>query len=216
MAKPLDILIVERLGTIKMLSVKDFKLEELYKKCGFKKQEDFIKQTEWNVKHDDKKYTIQVYAKTEGRANSENKYEFPPPIDKVLFYGSCAIIAFENEHNVNVNLSVAIWNKVYQTLMGGFHDLSKCAKEDEDEEDELKHVAREKKTKEGYLKDHFVVDNDNSTEECSPSTHESSLSETNEEEEEDEDDDEIELESLRSELSEESYDYEDALVGDNE
>ena len=43
---------------------KDFKLEELYKKCGFKKSQDFMKQTEWNVKYDGKKYLIQVLAKT--------------------------------------------------------------------------------------------------------------------------------------------------------
>ena len=81
MTQPLDIIIVERLGSLKQLSIKDFKLEELYKKCGFKKAEDFAKQTEWNVKYDGKKYFIQVFAKTEGRANSENKYDFPPPID---------------------------------------------------------------------------------------------------------------------------------------
>ena len=51
-----------------------------------------MKQTEWNVKYDSKKYLIQVFAKTDGRANSENKYDFPPPIDTKLFYGSCAIV----------------------------------------------------------------------------------------------------------------------------
>ena len=45
-------------------------------------------ETEWNVKCDSKKYFIEVYAKTEGRTNSENKYDFPPPIDNALFFGS--------------------------------------------------------------------------------------------------------------------------------
>ena len=65
MSQPLNIIIVERTGTLKMLAIKDFKEEELFKKCGFKKAEDFLKQTEWNVKYDSKKYYIQFFAKTD-------------------------------------------------------------------------------------------------------------------------------------------------------
>jgi hypothetical protein len=43
MSQPLTIIIVEKVGTLKALSIKDFKVEELYKKCGFKKGEDFLK-----------------------------------------------------------------------------------------------------------------------------------------------------------------------------
>ena len=38
MSMPLDIIIVERLGSLKLLSIKDFKQEELFKKCGFKEE----------------------------------------------------------------------------------------------------------------------------------------------------------------------------------
>ena len=221
MSQPLDIIIVERLGSLKMLSVKEFKIDELYKKCGFKKAEDFTKQTEWNVKYDGKKYSIQVYAKTEGRANSENKYEFPPPIDSKLFYGSCAIIAQikrDDGNKVYVNLSLPLWNKIYEKLFGGFEDLATTAKEDEAEVDELENVPKEKKTKQGYLKDGFVVD--------SSDTEENSVTESEDNDDVDEDDDdateygdeedvddELELEDVGSELSEESYDYDDNNVG---
>jgi N-acetylglutamate synthase-like GNAT family acetyltransferase len=46
----LNIIIVEKTGTLKSLAVKDFKEEELFKKCGFKKADGFNKQTEWKVK----------------------------------------------------------------------------------------------------------------------------------------------------------------------
>ena len=160
MSQPLDIIIVERLGSLKLLSIKDFKLEELYKKCGFKKAEDFNKQTEWSVKYDGKKYFIQVFAKADGRANSENKYDFPPPIDTKLFYGSCAIAAQIKKDDGSkgyTNLTLQMWNKIYEKLFGGFEDLAATAKEDEEEEDELANVPKEKKTKDGYLKDGFVV-----------------------------------------------------------
>ena len=39
MSQPLTIVIVEKTGTLKSLSIKDFKVEDLYKKCGFKKSE---------------------------------------------------------------------------------------------------------------------------------------------------------------------------------
>ena len=219
MSQPLDIIIVERLGSLKILSIKDFKLDELYKKCGFKKAEDFNKQTEWNVKYDGKKYAIQVFAKADGRANSENKYDFPPPIDTKLFYGSCAIIAQvkkDDGSKVYSNLTLPLWNKIYEKLFGGFEDLAATAKEDEEEEDELANVPKEKKTKQGYLKDGFVVDSSD-TEENSTSASES---EDDEDDEHDDDDDteeatedDMAIEDVGSELSEESYDYDDDNVG---
>jgi hypothetical protein len=222
MSQPLDIIIVERLGSLKMLSIKDFKQEELYKKCGFKKAEDFNKQTEWSVKISGTKYIIQLYAKTDGRANSENKYDFPPPVDTKLFYGSCALVGYiknENGTKVLTNLSVGIWNKIYEKLFGGFEDLVSTAKEDEEEEDELANVPKEKKTKQGYLKDGFVVDSSGTDEDVSEPDSESDDIEDDEEEDDENDDnsgkedDDLEVEDIGSELSEESYDYDDKNVG---
>jgi len=212
MSLPLTIIIVEKGGSLKSLSIKDFKIEELYKKCGFKKGEDFLKQTEWNAKFDGKKYFVEVFAKTEGRPNSENKYDFPPPIDEKLFFGSCAILAYlkkDSGSKTYVDLSLPLWNKIYEKLFGGFEDLASTAKEDEEEEDELANVPKEKKTKQGYLKDGFVVDS-------SDADTESGVEES-EDEDEDEDEDtedtteepecDVVIEELGSELSEESYDY---------
>jgi hypothetical protein len=207
MTQPLSIIIVERLGSLKMLSIKDFKAEELFKKCGFKKAEDFLKQVEWNAKYDGKKYFFEVFAKTDGRPNSENKYDFPPPIDTKLFFGSCAILAYikkDDGTKVYTDLSLPLWNKIYEKLFGGFEDLSATAKEDEEEEDELANVPKEKKTKNGYLKDGFVVD--------SSDTEEIDAESSTEDEDDDEDepsdtDGDLVIEELGSELSEESYDY---------
>lgn len=212
MAQPLDIVIVERLGNVKALSVKDFKVEELYKKCGFKKEEDFMKHTEWTVKCDGKKYLIQLYGKNTGRANSENKYDFPPPVDNVLFYGNCALVALcrrDDGKREYTHLSVPLWTKLYEKLFGGFEDLAATAKEDEEEEDELANVPKEKKTKQGYLKDGFVVDSGDS--ECSDDHSQNEESSSDEagrmatDSDEDEDDDVLVLEDIGSELSEESY-----------
>lgn len=214
MSQPLDVIIVEKGGSLKALSVKDFKLDELYKKCGFKKGDDFVKQVEWNAKYDGKKYFVEVYAKTDGRPNSENKYDFPPPIDTTLFFGNCAILAYLKKSDGSaeyVSLSLPLWNKIYEKLFGGFEDLAATAAEDEAEEDELANVPKEKKTKQGYLKDGFVVDSSDTEENNSGGNSEDESEEDEDESEEtsEDQDDDIVIEELGSELSEESYDYDD-------
>jgi len=213
MSQPLSIVIVEKDGNLKSLTIKDFKLEELFKKCGFKKGDDFVKQVEWNAKYDSKKYYIEVFAKIEGRHNSENKYDFPPPIDTKLFFGNCAILAYikkEDGGKLYTDLSLPLWNKIYEKLFGGFEDLTTTAIEDEEEEDELVNIPKEKKTKHGYLKDGFVVDSSDAEEDISTSNKEDTEedeSEETEDAEEQEVDNDIVIEDLGSELSEEAYDY---------
>lgn len=159
-----NIILVEKTGILKTLSIKKCDINDLYKKCGFKTKNSFNKQIEWCVKIDKMTYMIYVYAKTEGKSNCENKYDFPPPIDNTLFYGTCAIIAkIKNETNnwVYENLTLHLWNKIYEKLFGGFEDLSSSAIEDELEDDELAHISKKYKTKVGgYLKDGFVVDSE--------------------------------------------------------
>jgi len=210
MSQPLTIIIVEKTGSLKSLSIKDYKVEELYKKCGFKKADDFIKQVEWSAKYDGKKYFIEVFAKKEGRANSENKYDFPPPIDTTLFFGSCAILAYLKQSDGSksyTDLSLPLWNKIYEKLFGGFEDLAATAAEDEAEEDELTNVPKEKKTKQGYLKDGFVVDSSDTEENISGSVSDEDIEDI-EVDDNEESEEEIVIEDLGSELSEESYDYE--------
>jgi hypothetical protein len=218
MNQPLSIIIVEKGGNLKILTIKEFKLEDLYKKCGFKKGEDFLKQVEWNVKYDGNKYYIEVFAKTDGRANSENKFDFPPPIDKKLFFGSCAIIAYlkkDDDIKVYTDLSLPLWNKIYEKLFGGFEDLVATAMEDEEEIDELANVPKEKKTKQGYLKDGFVVDSSDAEENSSHSESDEFEKELDESEEESDEtnagESDIIIEDLGSELSEESYDYDSEI-----
>jgi hypothetical protein len=218
MNQPLSIIIVEKGGNLKILSIKEFKLEDLYKKCGFKKGEDFLKQVEWSAKYDGNKYYIEVFAKTDGRANSENKYDFPPPIDKKLFFGSCAILAYlkkDDDIKVYTDLSLSLWNKIYEKLFGGFEDLVASAMEDEEEIDELANVPKEKKTKQGYLKDGFVVDSSDAEENSSHSESDEFEKELDESEEESDEtnagESDIIIEDLGSELSEESYDYDSEI-----
>ena len=74
------VVLITKAGTVKTETIKNVNLKELYKKCKFRKPDDFEKRHTW--KHENK--WVSVYSKNTGRANSENKYDLPPPIDSDL------------------------------------------------------------------------------------------------------------------------------------
>lgn len=203
------ILIIEKNSTMKNLTIKNYDEEELYKKCGFKKKEGFEKKTTWNLKIDGKKYYVHLFAKEDGKSNFENKYDFPPPVDKKLFFGSCAVMTqISNEIGglQYIPLTIPLWEKMYEKLFGGFEDLTKVTEEDDDEDDELENIPLTKKTKVGgYLKDGFVVDDDDAGDE-EDGTSVISYEETEDDLEKSQDkEEELILEDIGSELSEEEY-----------
>lgn len=161
------LLVVEKNGTIKESVLKNWNEDDLYKKAGFKNGEGFKLATTWKVDDINKKsYIIRVYGKTNGRANQENKYEFPPPIDETLFFGSCLIVNMRNDQPVS--LTSAEWTCIYDKLYGGFESLGdEDSEEDNDEYDDIP------KTKSGYAKDGFIVDDDELSDDDYEDTEES-------------------------------------------
>ena len=139
------IIIIEKTGNIKQKNIAELNKSELYKHGGFKTNKDFEYQTKWQVDLD-KKYEIELYAKRTGRAGQENKYEFPPPVDEELYFGSCVLV------NNKGDLTCSEWEDIYNYLYGGFEDL-----DDDDEDDDS---VEYEKTKQGYAKDDFIVDDD--------------------------------------------------------
>jgi hypothetical protein len=92
-------------------------------------------------------HDIQLYAKKRGKAGSENKYEFPPPVDSALYFGNCLLV------NPSGDLTPEMWNEFYESIMQ-FEDIEET-EEEEEIDGEFSH---------GYLKDGFVV-SDNELEE---------------------------------------------------
>jgi hypothetical protein len=199
------IIIVDKAKNKKCTDVKKFKIEELYKKCNLRKPDYFGKKHTWKIN----KFNcyISVFAKDNGRANSESKFELPPPVDNTIYYGSMVLVKHDDpeidDGNVE-NLTLEEFEKIYEEMFGGFEDLSKTS---EEEEDELDNVPDEDKTKEGYLKDGFVVDDDEEEDDSDyiPETEEKS---EDEDEEEDEEEDGMGKES-ETEITEEESEYED-------
>ena len=161
-------ILIDKKGSLKQLNAKFLTDDTLYKKCGLKKSEGFAMRAAWPIglvngkQSSSEKGAVEVWAKDNGKAGMENKYELPPPIDKNLFFSTMAIVSRDEDGEL-CDINIAKWEKIYTALFGGFEDLGN-ADSDEDEEDELEFIPDEKKTKEGYLKDGFVVDNKESLE----------------------------------------------------
>ena len=224
-----SIVVVEKTGELKVREYKSTNTDELYKKCNLKKPDGFDKVMEWGYsKKGDNPLTVELWARSDGQANQENKYDFPPPVDSELFFGSCALLSRDSSMKI-VDLTVEKWNKVYEHLFGGFETLADNADEDEEEEDELENVPSSMKTKDGYLKDGFIIEDvledadadadvdadadadendssDDSEDECSSERDEDTTS-TDEDEEDDDDSGNDSDDS--SELNSEEYNYSD-------
>jgi len=175
-----SIIIVEKPGNVKALQFKNYDEAELYKKAGFKTNDGFKCHTNWTVEIESKKYIISVFGKTTGKANQENKYEFPPPIDNTLFFGNCVIVKkLESDPSKVMDLTESGWNTIYETLYGGFEDLGD---DDDDDDDGLP------RTKDGYVKDGFVVDDEEEEDE-------------EEEDEEEEEEEEVYVKKPKTKIS---------------
>lgn len=189
------IVIVSKTGALSECTVEpknETTLEDLTlllsKKCGFRKPDGFSCYHTWRYKNKSKysfvtgvgvgthdetvpKYIfVDVWAKTDGRAGQENKYELPPPIDELIMFGNMALVARIDKENA-INLTIDLWTKIYEKLFGGFEDLTLTAIEDENEIDELDTIPACKKTNNGYFKDGFIVEDDSEdTPRCKRST----------------------------------------------
>ena len=149
------IIIVDKNKNKKETKLREFSLTELYKKANLKNSKNFIKHHTWKVS--DK--FVSLFASKSGRANNENGYELPPPIDSELFFGKIIMVKHFNEeiNDDNVeDLTLEEWEKIYENLFGGFEDLG-----DEDSFSEEEIIPEKYQTKEGYSKeDGFIVDSD--------------------------------------------------------
>ena len=221
------VIIVKKTTNLKLSDIKNFDLENLYKKCNLRKPDNFEKRHTWKMTNSD--YYITLYAKDAGRSNSENKYDLPPPVDKKLYFGSLLLVKHKGKELSNENvkdITLEEWATMYNKLFGGFEDLN-----GEDSWSEEEEIPEHMKTKQGYSKeggfivdddviddDDYIpdesdddidaVDDDDADEEEDNMGHDSDINsvEDNDEEEDEEDSGyESDASDVGSELSEESY-----------
>ena len=176
--------VVEKTGSLK--ASKATSINELYKKCGFKTADGFACVHSWTIEFNEVEYKLSIFGKTDGRANTENKFEFPPPIDNVLFFGSCAAV-LSTESGAASDMTPEEFTDIIDNLYGGYSDIGSEDSEEEDDEED----TGLPKTKHGYVKDDFVVSSD--------AEDEDSFEDFDEEEEEElDDEDDVKAKSKKT------------------
>lgn len=181
--------LIDKHGKCITKQFRDISNDNLYKKCGFSTNDSFGLIQTFKCKDN----YVHLYGKNSGRANSVNKFELPPPVDSTLYYGSIIVLSTEKKVLDIENLqdyTKEKWRVDYEFLMGGFEDIENT--DNESETDEMDEYSESEKTKNGYLKDGFVVDEDTSTSISQDTNEESEYEDSELEEEpyEDESDDE--------------------------
>jgi hypothetical protein len=188
-----QIVLIDKSGSVKDVNIASFDESKLYKKAGFKSNEGFTQRTAWDCIN---KSTVCVYGKIDGRAGQENKYELPPPIDKLLLFGTCVIVCKDADGNA-IPFNCKMWNILYERLFGGFDDIGKDDSNDENEEDADGEEAELPKTKNGYAKDGFVVDEEEEDEGGEDEDEDEDEDEGGDDEDEEEEEDEEDVPKKR-------------------
>ena len=167
------VLLIDKVENKKLTSMKNFSLENIYKKCNFRNDLNFKKRWTWKIK--DNVY-ISLFSKDKGRSNNINKFDLPPPIDKPLYYGSMVVVKHNEQMLTNenaVSITLEEWETFYEKLFGGFEDLN-----DEDSYSDEEEIPEHLKTKEGYSKeDGFIVSDDDEDEDYNPDDEDDDLEE---------------------------------------
>tara|TARA_B100000212_G_C27154836_1_gene439079 strand:- start:96 stop:590 length:495 start_codon:yes stop_codon:yes gene_type:complete len=102
----IEILKILKDGSIKIINIDEInELNLLYKKCNFRKDENFI--NIYTIKY--KNYKYEIWGKDKGKDNQKNIYNFNN-IFSTTVYGNCLILLKENENYINFNLIV--WQKI--------------------------------------------------------------------------------------------------------
>ena len=145
------VVVIDKKNNIKESKVNNFTTETLYKKCNLKSKDHFKCRHTWKYNNS----YLSVFAKDNGRANNENKCELPRPIDEELYFGSMLVVHHSEEELTNDNVLDAtenMWESFLAKEMGAEEDLG-----DEDSYSEEEEIPEDQQTKEGYMKDGFVV-----------------------------------------------------------
>ena len=145
------IITINKLGELGEYNTKIVNNSNLYKICNYRNDNNFELLCSWNDEYE-------LYGKKVGRSGNENMYEFPPPIDKELYFGTLCIVKKNDGKDGQPQFSIKEWKQFYNKQMGGFEDL-----ESNDETSVDSEYSDEEYTEEGYIKDGFVVDNNELT-----------------------------------------------------
>lgn len=105
-------------------------MNNLYKKCKFKKQEDFLELMSWNYKD----FIFKLFGKVKGKSHTKFLYKFPD-FEKNI-YGNISIICLYKDQYYDLDLN--LWNEFLNNYKKNISEenFEKTILENENEEEE--------------------------------------------------------------------------------
>lgn len=102
----LEILKIEKDSSLKIDTVNEIEIpDNLYKKCSFRKNDNFI--NIYNINY--KNYIFEVWGKNKGKENQLNNFNFTKYFS-IKIYGNCIILLKNNNY---INFDMLIWQKLF-------------------------------------------------------------------------------------------------------
>jgi len=120
---------------------------------------------------------IQLLGYNEEKGCNENKYDLPPPIDEVLYFGDLYVVKVDSDNNI-IDMTFDEFQKFYNVKFKGFFDITYT---DDEEEDELSEHSSDR----DFIDDDEVEDDDDDDD------FDEKILDDDDDEETDEDSDEI-------------------------
>jgi len=97
------IIVIEKDGKFKSGLIKE--INDLYKKCNFRKSEGFSQITTW-TKSD---IIVELWGRIDGKNNVKNSYKFPKNVTKQIF-GNCCVVS--KSKGVLIDMDEELWKKI--------------------------------------------------------------------------------------------------------
>ena len=160
-------------------------------------KENFKRYCDWELDE----YVISIFGSKEGKAGSENKFDWPPPEDTDIYFGEILII--KSKDNIIQDINKNIFSEFIDISFGGFEDLG--SKDTEEEYDptldvyESDFVVNDDQV--SYDEDYNPEEDEEEEEEYHSSTNEEDEDEEENEEDEEENEEEEEEYTLHESSS---------------
>ena len=119
----IEVLKILKDASIKIENINESDIpDNLFKKCSYRKNENFIKIFNINFKN----YEFEVWGKSKGKENLLNKFNFTKYFSSKI-YGDCLILLKNNNY---INFDLLIWQKLFE------EEITEIESSSEDEDDE--------------------------------------------------------------------------------
>ena len=109
------IIVIEKDGKFKSGLIKE--INDLYKKCNFRKSEGFSQITTW-TKSD---IIVELWGRIDGKNNVKNSYKFPKNVTKQIF-GNCCVVS--KSKGVLIDMDEELWKKICNDFTDDTNDIN--------------------------------------------------------------------------------------------